>query len=280
MRCLAESGRAVAAAALLSLPSAAQGQATATVDAGVFNAYVWRGVTLTNRPVVQPDAYLTLPAGGGSFVLGGWASVEAGRYDDPRSHLSEGGGRASLDATEVDLWGEYGHPVGPLTGTFGGLVYLYPNTAGLTNAANRTVEIYGKLQASAVPLAPKVAVWYDVNKVQGAYVETSISHAIGSIPGFPLTLGALAGFSAGQGLNDNDPSQVANFAKNGLSHVDLSATGALKAGPVTIGPTIHFCLLHDDFTKVTGPAVSRDAKVWAGATLTWSKAFGAAVTSE
>lgn len=272
--------RTVLVLAGLLLPGAASGQVSLTGDAGAFNAYVWRGVTLTNQFVLQPDLYLTIPAGGGSVVLGGWGSIDAGQYDDPANDLSEGGGTSSFNATEVDLWAEYSRALGPaVTGTFGGILYLFPNEAGLTNEVNRTAEIYGKLQAG-VPLSPKLAAWYDVDKVKGLYLEGSIAQPV-VIPGFPVTFGALAGFSASQGINDSDPTEVANFSRNTLTHVDLSATGALGLGPVTLSPTFHFLILNDDWAKITKPGVSRDVKAWLGATLTWSQALtGARTTSE
>jgi hypothetical protein len=272
----------VFALAALAVPAAARGQVVLTTDAGAFNAYVWRGVTLTNQVVLQPDAYLSIPAGGGSAVVGFWGSIEAGQYDDPVNDLSEGGGTSSFNATELNVWAEYGHSLGSkLTGTLGSVLYLYPNESGLTNEFNRTVEVYGKLQVAA-PLNPKLAAWYDVDKVKGLYLEGSLAQTLAGIKGFPVTLGALAGFSAGQGVNPDDPTEVANFAENTLTHVDLAATGALSVGPVTVSPTVHFLILNDDFARITKPAVSKDAKAWAGVSLSWSKALtGApATTSE
>jgi hypothetical protein len=256
----------------LSLPEPVWCQVVLTSDAGGFNAYVWRGVTMTNNLVLQPDAYLTIPAGRGSLVFGAWGNIDAGRYDDPVDDLSEGGGTSSFNATEIDVWAEYGHPLGPnLSGTLGGLLYLFPNEAGLTNEVNRTFEVYGKLQLTGVPLGPKLAAWYDVVKVDGVYLEGSVAQQISAVPGFPLTFGVLAGFSAGQGVNGSDPTEVANFARNTFTHADVSATGALAAGPVTISPTVHLLLLNDGFTEITKPGVTKDLKAWAGVTLTWSK---------
>ena len=168
--------RGVVLLAALAGPAPLAGQVVLTSDAGAFNNYTWRGVTLTNKLVVQPDAYLTVPAGGGAAVLGAWGNIDAGRYDDPVNELSEGGGTAGFDATEIDVWAEYGHPLGStFTGTLGGLLYLFPNEAGLTNEVNRTFEVYGKLQATGFPLAPKVAAYLDVAKVNGLYLETSVS---------------------------------------------------------------------------------------------------------
>jgi hypothetical protein len=164
-----------------------------------------------------------------------WGNIDAGEYDDPVNDFSEGGGTGPWDATEIDVWAEYGHPIGSsFTGTMGGLLYLFPNESGLTNEANQTFEVYGKLQATGVLLAPKVAAFLDVAKVNGLYLETSLSHTLKEIKGFPITFGALAGWSAGQAVNADDPAQIANFAENGLTHLDFSATGAVAAGPVVL----------------------------------------------
>jgi hypothetical protein len=271
-------GALVAGAVSVARPATAQ--VVFTSDAGAFNAYIWRGVTLTNQFVVQPDAYLTIPAGGGALVFGAWGNIDAGQYDDPVEDISQGGGTSSFNATEVDVWAEYGRALRPgLSGTIGGLLYLYPNDAGFTNKVNRTLEIYGKLQATSMPLVPKLAVWYDVDKVDGFYLEASLAQPVKAISGFPLTFGALAGFSGGQGTNQDDPSQIANFADDGFTHADLSATGALSAGPVIIAPTVHLLLLNDGFTELTKPGVTKDVKAWAGVTLTWSKAITRVTTT-
>ena len=271
---MSQSPRSVTAAFVwgaLSLPSAAAAQVVFTTDAGAYNAYVWRGVTLTNQMVLQPDAYLTIPAGGGSAVLGFWSTIDAGRYDDPVDDLSEGGGTSSLNATELNVWAEYGHGLGSrMTGTVGGLIYLFPNESGLTNDVNRTVEVYGKLQLAA-PLSPKLAAWYDLDKVNGLYLEGSVSHTVAVSESFPVTLGALGGFSGSQGINSADPAEIANFAGNTFTHLDLSATGVFRLGSVTLSPTVHFLLPNDDFARITKPAVRRDAKAWAGVSLSWSK---------
>jgi hypothetical protein len=214
-------------------------------------------------------------------VVGVWGSIDAGRYDDPVNDLSEGGGTSGFNATEINVWAEYGHSLGSkLTGTLGSLLYLFPNESGLTNEVNRTVELYGKLQMAA-PLSPKLAAWYDVDKVNGLYLEGSLAQTLAGIKGFPITLGALAGFSVSQGISESDLAEVANFADNTLTHVDLAATGALSVGPVTVSPTVHLLILNDDFARITKPAVSKDAKAWAGVSLSWSKRVtGAATASE
>ena len=61
---------------------------------------MWRGVTYTNKPVAQPDVWISLPAGNASVTAGGWANVELGNYDDPDDDLSESGGLSAVNVAE------------------------------------------------------------------------------------------------------------------------------------------------------------------------------------
>jgi hypothetical protein len=261
--------------AALATAAPASAQVTIGWDAALFSSYVWRGLSLTNKPVIQPDLYLTIPVGKASLTAGGWSSIDIGKYDNASNDISEGGGTSAFNLTEFDWWGELAIPVGPVTITPGATGYIYPNDAGFTKAAN-TVEIYGKLSVTS-PFNPKLSAYYDVDKVKGIYVEGSVSH------GFPigpksLTLGALAGWSHNE-QPSSDPS--ANFADNGLTHVDLSASLPLSIGSLSLTPSVHGVITADDWTKITKPtALDTKFKVWGGFTLSWSKALGASKEEE
>lgn len=54
-------GGGMLAMAALSAPGTVSGPVVLAGDAAAFNAYVWRGVTLTNQVVLQPDADLDRP---------------------------------------------------------------------------------------------------------------------------------------------------------------------------------------------------------------------------
>lgn len=249
-------------------------QTTVGWDAAVLSSYVWRGLSYTNKPVLEPDLYLTFPLGKASFTAGGWANIDIGKYDGS-SDLSESGGTSAFNLAEFDWWGEIGIPAGPATLTAGATGYIFPNpkSASAFNSDINTIEIYGKVGISG-PLSPKLSAYYDVDKVKGLYVEGSVSH------GFPLgpktlTLGALAGWTGGQEINTSKPSELANFSDNGLTHIDLSASMGFSAGALSITPSIHGVITNDKFTKVTKPnALDTGFKVWGGVTISWSKAFG------
>jgi hypothetical protein len=266
----------VACTIATATPAAGQ---TVGADLALFSSYVWRGLSLTNKPVAEPDIYVTIPAGKASVTLGGWANIDLGKYDDPNDDISESGGTSAFNFAEFDPWAEVSFPVGEKTTlTAGATAYIYPNDAGITKDAN-TVEIYGKA-AFDVPLSPKLAVWYDVDKINGAYFEGSLSHTIPASEKVSVVLGALAGLSAGQGIPDSGDDSF-NFADDGFTHLDLSAGVPLTAGIFSITPALHVVINGDDFTKVTSPTnTDKSVKLWGGVTLSWSKSYGAAAEEE
>ncbi len=261
----------VLAGALAALAAATPASAQVTVgwDVAGFSSYVWRGITYTNKPVIQPDLYLTVPVGAASITAGGWANLDLGKGSG--TDIYEGGGTTSFNLAEFDWWGEIGVPVGVATLTGGVTGYIFPNDVGFTKAFN-TVEVYGKI-ALSTPLNPKVSAYYDVDKVKGLYVEGSVSHGI-PLGAATLNLGALAGWTGGQEANASKPSELYNFADKGLTHVDLSASVGFSAGPVSITPSIHGVITNDLATKFTKIGNQADFKVWGGVTISWSKAFG------
>jgi uncharacterized protein (TIGR02001 family) len=259
-------GGALLALATTAAPVAAQTEFGIT--AGFYSAYVWRGLSLTNKPVLQPDISLGIPLGGASLTVGGWGNVELGAYDG-EDDISQGGG-TSFNLTEFDPYAEIGFSAGKAELTLGGIGYIYPNDVGATSDAN-TWEVYGKV-GLGVPLNPSLAVYYDVSKVKGLYVEGSISHDIPLGPK-ALTLGALVGYSSKMDPSADDES--ANFSDDGLTHVDLSAEIEFGAGPFSITPTIHGIIGIDDWTKIS-KATEDDTKfkLWGGVSISWGKTFG------
>jgi hypothetical protein len=251
-------------------------QATVGADLSLFSGYVWRGISVTNRPVGQPNAYVAFPAGKTTVTVGGWANVDLGRYDDT-DDFSQSGGVSSFNVAEFDPWAEVSVPAGRATLTGGVVGYVFPNDFGATDDFN-TWEVYGKV-GLAVPLSPKLAVYYDFDKVNGAYVEGSVAHSLPLGSSLSLNLGALGGFSAGQAEADS-PGEINNFFENGFTHLDLSAGVPVSAGIFSLTPVIHFLVNGDEITKLTAPGDESDVKLWGGLTISWSRALGTRATSE
>lgn len=262
--------RVAAGLAVLALSAAipAAAQVTIGADAALNSAYVWRGLSYTNKPVLQPDVWLS----GWGFTGGVWANVEPTKYDGTND-ISESGG-IQTGIAEIDGWIEYARTSGNVNWKLGWTIYTFDmNEAGFT-AKYDTHEFYGQANVSGLPVTPQVYVAYDVDKVNGAYIAPSLSYGWKASPAVTINFTALAGISAGQEVSAKDFS--ANFAKSGLSHVDLAASTSFAAGPVSIAPAFHVQFSHDQLTKNNSPKKpDQSTKFWGGVTLSWSRALGA-----
>ncbi len=273
--------------ALLFLTVPLNAQTEVGIDLGLFSSYVWRGVTSTNKPVMQPAAYLSIPVANTSVTLGAWSNIDLGKYDDPADDISESGGGSGFNLSEIDPYAEVSFLLGKTTLTGGVLGYVYPNSdsapnaSGLTTSDANTVEIYGKLGLDA-PLSPEFSVYYDVNKVKGAYLEGAVSYSLVATQNFSVDLSALAGFNAGRGIPDDPLSdEISNYEDDGFTHLDLSAGVPFAVGTVSITPVVHFVVNGDDRTKTTSPTdINEDVKLWGGVSLSWSRTLGPEPTDD
>lgn len=260
-----------------AVPAAAQ-DASIGIDVGLNSNYNWRGLSLTNKPVLQPDVWLSVYG----LTAGAWVNFEPSKYDGSNDLSETGGARSGI--AEIDYWLEYGRSFGTANAKVGWVAYTYnKNNLGIDNTFN-TSEIYGQVSLSGMPVTPTLAAWYDIDNVKGLYVQGQLVYGIAASPAVTINLGVLAGLSAGQEVNTSPGStESANFAKSGLTHVDLSASTSLAAGPVSIAPSFHFQISHDAATKVNGadPAnLDKGSKIWFGVTLSWSHGLGASTAAE
>jgi uncharacterized protein Gcw-chp len=269
-------GLLVAAVTLHAIP--AWSQTEIGVDLGLFSSYVWRGLTMTNKPVAQPALYVSFPVGSASLTAGGWSNVDLGKYDDFADDLSQSGGSSAFNLSEFQPYAEVSFPLGRATLTGGVTGYIYPNDApapafGLMTSGENTWEIYGKLGFDA-PLSPEVSVYYDIDRVKGAYIEGGVRYSLEASERVSVDLGAVAGFSAGQDASGG-LEELPRFLDDGFTHVDLSAGIPFIAGSIAITPVIHVIVTGDEFTKTTSPTDESDVKLWGGVSLSWSRVLGA-----
>ena len=250
--------------AMMATATVLTAQVTVTGDASINSQYQWRGITTTNRPVVQPDFFVTVPAGRATVTAGAFASLEGGRYHDAARHISENGGeKAGL--AEYDLWLESAIPVHRATFTVGATTYAYPNTAGTTSSSN-TIEAYVKATFDA-PFAPSLSVWQDVRAVQGAYAELSFCQGVGR-----FSVSALSGWNVGQTIGNGGV--LGYFVRKGFTHADIATSTKFSIGAVTASPSLHVILAHDASTFAASPTRDARAKLWFGTSLSWSRTFG------
>ncbi len=151
-----------AAPALTSSDLGFDGRVTA------LSKYVWRGQLLTDDPVLQPEATVSLDG----FSLGVWANVDLTDRNGQRGRLSE------LDVTaEYERTLLAGHPT--LRGFAGVVLYTFPSTSAPT-----TAEVYGGIGLD-LPAHPRFTAYYDVVEIEGLYTTIDLHEEI------PLPLGWL-----------------------------------------------------------------------------------------
>ena len=146
-------------------PARAPAQLYAGLDAAFASRYVWRGVTRVDGAALQPEGYLGLQLDSGYFSAGAWGSYELSRAGP--SGLSDLGlGRTGFG--EIDYWSQYARALGPVQTSLGFIRYTYRGTLpgpSRTSAAS-TSEVYGTIQLSRKYLAPRLAAYWDVDRVR------------------------------------------------------------------------------------------------------------------
>ncbi len=202
--------------------------------------------------------------------------MDLGTYDDT-GDISQSGGVSSLNLSEFDPYAEVSFPAGRATLTGGIIGYLYPNDDPGATSDGNTWELYGKVGLD-LPLAPELSLYYDIDKVKGAYLEGLVTHSVPLNDRLALGLGALAGLNLGQDF-DPDSEDIPNFEDNGPTHLDLSAGLPLTAAAISITPVLHLVVNVDEATKFHSDDES-DVKLWGGVTLGWSRAFGEVAEEE
>jgi len=251
--------------ALAALAPRAKGQRSVSAEVAFNSEFVWRGVTSTNRLVLQPDVSLAVPVRGTTFTLGFWGNIEPRRYDGDRD-ISSLNGLPGPILTQSEVYANLSRTLGRVDAVLGTEVYLYPRVANLSDY--NTVELLATATIDA-SVSPTVSVSYDVGPIRGAYIEAGLTRAITGEQRGAITVGATAGFSAGMST-DPRGRDMAYFDRDGLTHVDASASATFTRGRVAIAPEAHVIFAYDALATVTEPDVTRRAKLWFGTTLSWA----------
>lgn len=151
-------GRAAALAATFALVLASSGSAIAVrYGAGLFSHYVWRGITLTDDPVLQPS--VTISHDGG-VSLEVWGNVDLGDDNDTPWEL-----------TEARIVVDWSRQFGAVELGAGAVEYLFPNTPF---PGTREVLVHVRYDAA---VSPRLDLAYDIDEIQGLYARLTFAYA-------------------------------------------------------------------------------------------------------
>lgn len=217
------------------------------LTADFFSKYVWRGQNVTDDWVFQPGASI----GYKGFTASIWANVDlTGELVD------------RWEFSEIDYALDYS---GTIPGqerlgySLGVIHYRFPNTGW-----DPTTEIYGGLSLDVL-LSPALTVYYDVDQVEGAYVELSVGYTVeklmewGEDRHVDLELGAGLGYGTRR-YNEG----YFDVGGSGFNDLTLSAGLPICLGRWTITPIIAYSTLIDSDIR---RATDKSNNFWGGVSM-------------
>lgn len=215
-----------------------------STDFTIASKYVWRGLVLTDDPVLQPSLTLDYK----SLNLNVWGNTD----------LTDANGTPG-EINELDYTLSYSFAVKNVNLTLGVIQYTFPHTD-----YEPTTEIYGSAGLDML-LSPTVSIYYDVDEVNGLYGTLGIGHSfsLGEVyKGITPSLD-LSG-SIGYGSSNYNEGY---FGVHTSGLVDLLLTATLSV-PIdehlSVGPFVSFSQVLDSDLK---DAVEKDNATFFGATL-------------
>jgi uncharacterized protein (TIGR02001 family) len=210
------------AAGMMFLGSATAGEELpfdVEVGADLFSHYVWRGMILTDDPVLQPS--LTLSSCG--FSANVWGSIDM-------TDINEDPGE-DYHMQELDFTLSYDFsPVEGLDLGVGVIYYTFPGTG-----FDSTQEAYASVALSEVPfVTPSITAYYDFDEIEGWYVSFALDKEFELSEKLALGVGASLGFGDSDynmgywgvddsGLNDLNLSASLSYQVNDAFSIGISA---------------------------------------------------------
>jgi hypothetical protein len=167
--------------------------AVASVD--FLSHYMWRGVQLSDKQVIEPVVEVTY----GGFGFNYWANYDA--------HLSE--------VTETDYTIFYQNSIDIVNFKAGAIYYAF-------DGYDDTVEFFGSVGLNVL-LNPTVMAYVDVDEGSGTWILGTVSHTFKLPYDVGLNLGALVSYNIHHDLVgvDSDGDQFSDFSN---AEVSMSLT--------------------------------------------------------
>ncbi len=196
------------------------------VTADYFGKYIWRGQNLSDDPVFQPGATLTM----GGLTAGFWGNVET------TSINKEGG-----EFTEFDWSLDYSGDVPLVDGvgySIGVINYKFPSIED-------TTEVYLGFGFD-LPLSPSVTVYWDVDEIKGTYASAGLGHSIENIAelGPDMPVGMDIGLSLGWGSASYNKGYWGATVKSAkLNDLVLSMSFPVEIRGWTVAPSLNYVTL-------------------------------------
>jgi hypothetical protein len=233
---------------------------TLEADIVLASKYEWRGLQLDPGLNTQYAAYGSLAWDDLMLTTGVWSITD---LSSDAEGLPERWAFETSPWIEVSVGGNRGEVLAGLTGYF-----FRDAEPGTEFRRGNTWEVYAGARGAmpGAPLLGEALVFWDVDRVGGAYAELAAILQIPVWVGLVVPVGSMflegrSGISLGQerSVDDTEPSDY-NFAERGFTHLDISLRTTLlpvAAGPFMASLTIdvHWVKGLDPETKLVGVRV-------------------------
>jgi hypothetical protein len=185
--------------------NAEETEVSGSASVAVMSNYVWRGFKLSNSYVIQPSVGITY----GGFGANLWSNLDSD-LDDSFEHF------------ETDVTLNYTFTVDKFNFDSGYIYYAL-------EAAEDTQELYFSVGYDTL-LSPAVAVYYDFDQGDGAFITASICHDVKLAENITLSLGASASYNLESEYSIGDYSDFHNADLSAA--ITIPITDALSIGPM------------------------------------------------
>ena len=241
-------------------------------DLTMANRYLWHGINRTTNWVAQMDAAASTAVAGGGMAVGVFENREL--VESEAGQITQVGiGEHGLG--ERDFWLEYRRAVGSQEVFLGATRYTFhgDSTLGGRSAAENTTELGFGFRARLTEFAPALTAYWDVDRVNGWYLEGSAAAPLLAWPYPPqinVLLDAALGLNFGEGPNVDHPDEAAHYSGNGFTHFALGLSVDLQHGSrlsSNLGVRVQAGI--DQAAKIGAEGRSRSAfaTYWIGGTL-------------
>ena len=230
-----------------TVATAEENKLTFDADTGVYGKYVWRGITFNDNVVNQGS----VTASYAGFSANVWYNLD----------LTDEGDDNEFQTSEVDYTLSYSGQINDQIAYDAGYVYYDFPTAN-----NGTGELFVGLSFDTI-LAPSVTLYYDIDEVNGFFLDFGISHGVELSEGYVLELGA------NLGLMDDDQSEF-YLGKEGSNFSNITLSAALPIAlndTFTLTPAVYFnSLVTGGNAEAVGVSGSDEESVFASLSLSAS----------
>ena len=219
----------------LSAADSSENMFSVSLTQGISSKYVWRGVAFSEDTVNQGDATVSADLDEfGTFSVGVWYNLD----------LEKSGTVEAGHVSEVDYTFGWENDFDGYTLGAGYIVYDFPGTDGETREAYLSVSL-------DTYLAPSITAYYDVEDVDGLYLELAIGHDFDTdsiVKGSSVSVGATLGWASDE-MDQAYYGASEGEAVDGLSNASLSVSwGIPVCEMISVTPFITYTTLLDNAT--------------------------------